>query len=893
MSIRNLDSLFKPRSVAMIGASRDPGSIGALVARNLFNAGFDGPIMPVNPHHQAIEGVLAYPDPASLPLTPDLAVITTPADAVAPTVVALAARGTRAAVVISAGFGEGGDDRGRDRRRALLEAARPHLVRLCGPNCIGIMVPGVGLNASFAHLAPRSGQLAFVAQSGAMVTSVLDWAAARGIGFSHLVSLGDMLDVDFGDMLDYLAGEPEVRGILLYIEAVTQARKFMSAARAAARLKPVIVIKAGRHPAAAAAVASHTGAMAGADAVYDAAFRRAGMLRVYDIGALFGAVETLAMGLPVAGDRLAVVTNGGGLGIMAVDALIDHGGRLAALSAATAAALDKLLPPICARSNPVDIAGDATAERYRRALEVVLADPGADAVLVLNCPTAVASGTDAARAVVEAVEGRRACVLTCWLGEDAARLARKVFADHRIPSYFTPERAVRAFMDLVHYRRNQDALTQTPPSVPEEFAPDSDRARAVVTAALAEGREWLSEAEAMAMLAAYRIPVVATEIVADPAGAAAAAAAVGKPVVLKIVSPDIVHKSDVGGVVLDLRTPAAVEMAARTMLEQIAARRPEARVDGLAVQEMIARPDAIELIAGVSEDPQFGPVILFGHGGIAVEIVADRALALPPLNLHLAREAMARTRVFALLQGFRGRPPAAIDAIALTLVKLSQLVVDLAELAELDINPLLADADGVLALDARIRVRPNDAPAAKRLAISPYPKELETAMQLPDGRRFVVRPVRPEDEPGFQDLFKGLTASDVRMRFFAPKRVLTHAAAARMTQIDYDREMALVVADAGAPGRSEIFGVVHLTADPDDERAEFAIMLQSDMSGLGLGPMLMRRIIDYGRARGLKEIVGDVLRENRPMLKVCRALGFTQTPNADDPSVVVVTLRLR
>ncbi len=892
MSIRNLDRLFKPGSVALIGASHEAGSIGALVARNLFNAGFEGPILPVHPRRQAIEGVLAYPDPESLPITPDLAIITTPADAVASTVASLGTRGTRAAVVISAGFGEGSERDGLARRQALLAAARPHLLRIVGPNCIGIMAPAVGLNAGFAHIQPRPGRLAFVAQSGAMVTSVLDWAAARGIGFSHLVSLGDMIDVDFGDMLDYLSGEPDVRGVLLYIEAVTQARKFMSAARAAARLKPVIVIKAGRHAAAAAAVASHTGAMSGSDAVYDAAFRRAGMLRVHDIGALFGAVETLAMGSPVRGDRLAVLTNGGGLGIMAVDALIDHGGRLAKLSDQTLAALDAFLPPIWSHANPVDIAGDATAERYRRALEILLGDAGADAVLVLNCPTAVASGTDAARAVIETAKNREACVLSCWLGEDAARPARQLFSEHHIPTYFTPERAVRAFMDLLRYRQNQEALTQTPPSIPEDFTPDTEAARRIISAALADGRQWLSEPEAKAVLAAYRIPAVPTETAADPAAAARVTAALDKPVVLKILSPDIVHKSDIGGVVLDLRTPAAVEAAAHAMLQRIKTLKPEARIAGLAVQEMIARPDAIELIAGIAEDPQFGPVILFGHGGTAAEVIADRALALPPLNMHLAREVMARTTVFQLLHGFRGRPAAAIDDIALTLIKLSQLVIDLAELVELDINPLLADADGVLALDARIRVRACDTRPARRLAIRPYPKELETAAPLADGRVFVVRPVRPEDEPAFQELFRGLTANDVRMRFFAPKRSLSHEMAARMTQIDYDREMALVLAEAGVAGRSAVLGAVHLCADPDGEHAEFAIMLRSDMSGLGLGPMLMRRIIEYGRARGLKTIFGEVLHENRPMLRVCRALGFTQTVKHDDPSVVDVSLVL-
>jgi acetyltransferase len=892
MSIRNLDFLFKPRSIALIGASKARGTVGAVLAHNLFNSGFTGPIMPVNPKHRAIEGVLTYPDAQALPEVPDLAVIATPPDTVPALIDAFGERGTRAAVVITAGFGEGGDATGGRLRQAMLEAAGQYTLRIVGPNCIGVMVPSIGLNAGFAHIAPKPGHLAFVAQSGAVATSVLDWATSRGIGFSHVVSLGDMCDVDFGDMLDYLAGEAHVRGILLYIEAVTHARKFMSAARAAARIKPVVVIKAGRHPAAARAVASHTGAMAGQDAVYDAAFRRAGMLRVHDIGDLFGAVETLGMGQAPKGDRLAILTNGGGIGVMAVDALLDRGGRLAPLGDETLRALDAFLPRTWSHGNPVDILGDAPGERYAKALEILLREPNADAILVLKCPTAVASSEDAARAVIDAVGGSRRCVLTCWLGETAPQQARQMFGKHRIPTYYTPERAVRAFIDMLKYRRNQEALTQTPASVPEDFEPDTAVARRIIDHALSQGRDWLGEPEAKAVLEAYRIPVVPTRIAADPQAAAAAAATIAGQVVLKILSPDITHKSDVGGVVLDLRAPAAVRDAAQAMLERVRQRVPAARIDGFTVQPMVERPDAFELIVGANEDPQFGPVILFGHGGTAAEIIGDTALALPPLNMHLAREAMARTRLFGLLQGFRGRPAAAIDDIALTLIKVSQLIIDFAEVVELDINPLLADEFGVMALDARLRVCKRDQPAAKRLAIRPYPKELEEVLSLPDGRIFLLRPVRPEDEPAFQALFEKLSPEDIRMRFFAPKKALSHPFAARLTQIDYDREMALVLAEPGTAGRSELFGAVHISADPDGECAEFAILLRSDMTGLGLGPLLMRRIIDYSRERGLRELFGEVLRENRPMLRVCELFKFQRTSKADDPSVVEVRLAL-
>ena len=496
MSVRNLNFMFRPESVALIGAGTRPGSVGAVLAENLLRAGFQGPIMPVNPKHKSIEGVLTYPDVAGLPLTPELAVVSTPPDAVPGIIAELGRRGTKAAVIITAGFGEGEDRYGAELRQRMLEAARPHLMRIVGPNCLGILVPGIKLNASFAHLAPAKGDLAFVTQSGAMVTAVLDWAAARGIGFSHLVSLGDMSDVDFGDMLDYLSGDIATRAILLYIEGVTHARKFMSAARIAARSKPVIVVKAGRHAEGAKAASSHTGAMAGSDEVYDAAFRRAGMLRVYEVDELFDAVETLSLCRPMAGDRLAILTNGGGIGVMATDSLIEAGGRLAQLSPGTMAELDKVLPATWSHGDPVDIVGDAPPARYKAALAALLADKEVDATLVLNCPVAVSSSVDAANAVIETAAGRRSNLFTSWVGERTAAEPRRLFAKAGIPSYATPNQAVRAFMHMVRYKRNQDLLNEVPPSVPEAFSPEPAKARAIIETALAAGREWLSEPEA-------------------------------------------------------------------------------------------------------------------------------------------------------------------------------------------------------------------------------------------------------------------------------------------------------------------------------------------------------------------------------------------------------------
>ncbi len=893
MTVRNLDNLFKPKSIALIGASHRANSVGAVLARNLFQGGFEGPVMPVHPKHAHIQSVPTYADVKSLPSPPDLAVIATPPETVPGLIAQLGALGTKSAVVITAGFGEGADEHGRHLKQAMLDAAKPHLLRIVGPNCLGILVPRIGLNASFAETAARPGRLAFVAQSGAVVTSVIDWATDRKIGFSHLVSLGAMSDVDLGDMLDYLANDRESKAILMYIEAVTNARKFMSAARAAARSKPVIVVKAGRHAEGARAVASHTGALAGSDEVYDTAFRRAGMLRVLSLEELFDAVGTLNSIDPPRGDRLTILTNGGGMGVLATDSLIDEGGRLAALTPETLAALDKVLPPTWSRANPIDIIGDADGERYAAALAPLLEDRNSDAVLVLHCPTAIASSGEAAASVINTFGAQRSLsLLTSWVGGEEAREARRLFSEHKIPTYETPGQAVRAFMHMVTYRRNQETLIQTPPSVPEDFTPDTAKAREIIADALRAGRVWLSDPQAKAMIEAYAIPVAGTEVAGDPKAAAEAAARLGGAVALKILSPDITHKTDVGGVVLNLEGPRAVEAEAAAMLEYVVRQRPKARIEGFTVEPMVRRPGAYELIVGMSEDLQFGPAILFGHGGTAVEVIADKALALPPLNMRLAHEAMSRTRIHRLLRGYRGLAPVNLDAIALTLIKVSQMIIDFAEIAELDINPLLADEYGVIALDARIRVAKATRPGAERLAIRPYPRELEEIITLDDDRKLLLRPVLPEDEPSLRAAFAKLTPEEIRLRFFAPMKALSHVQAARFTQIDYDREMALILTEPGIPGRTEIFGVVRISADPDNERAEYAIIVQHDMTGRGLGHLLMQRIIDYARRRGIGEIYGDVLHENTTMLNLCKTLGFSRAVMPSDPDIVRVSLKL-
>lgn len=884
MTVRNLAALFQPKSVALIGASARPGAVGNVTLRNLLAAGLKGPIWPVNPKHERVEGVAAFADVAALPAAPDLAVIATPPATVPGLIEQLGRRGTRGAVVLTAGVDH----------QAALRAARPHLLRIVGPNCVGLMVPGIGLNATFAHMAALPGDLAFVTQSGAILTAVIDWTAERGIGFSHLVSLGDMADVDFGDLLYYLGADAGVRAILLYIEAITHARKFMSAARAASRLKPVVVVKAGRQAAGARAAASHTGALAGLDAVYDAAFRRAGMLRVRELGDLFDAAETLALlkppaGDPAAADRLAIITNGGGLGVMAADALGEAGGRLAELAPATIARLGAVLPPTWSRGNPVDIVGDADGARYAAAVEAVLDDPNADALLILNCPTAITTPEQAAQAVIDALRRHRRdgrTVLASWAGGVAAASGRKLLSDARIACFDTPDQAVRGFMRLVEHRRNQEALLQTPPALAKGLAPDIGRARAIAARALAEGREWLGEAEAKELLDAYGVPVVPTRLAASPDEVAGLAAGFDGPVAVKIRSPDITHKTDVGGVALDLATPAAARAAAVRMLDEVRAKRPDARLDGFTVQPMVSRPRAHELIIGIVADRQFGPVVLVGQGGTAVELADDKALALPPLNPLLAREALGRTRIARLMQPHRGRPGADLDGVAMAMIRVAQIAIDLPEVAELDVNPLLADADGVVALDARVRVTRPAVAGSERLAIRPYPAELEEIVADRTGARYRLRPIRPEDEPALRAAFAKLSPEAVRFRFFHLMKALDHATAARLTQIDYDREMAFVLAAPIEGGPEELYGVGRLTADPDNARAEFAVIVRTDVTGRGLGMMLMERIIAHARRRGIGELYGDILAENVQMLDLCRRLGFALAPCADDPAIV-------
>jgi acetyltransferase len=897
MSTYRLKNLLSPRSVALIGASPRQGSVGRAVIENIRKAKFEGEFGLVNSHYPEICGVAAVGSLARLPFVPELVVVTAPAAAIPDLIDQAGQRGAAGVLVISAGLGHGAGS----LADAAEQAARKYGMRLIGPNCLGIMMPGAHLNASFSAHMPRAGNLALITQSGAIGAGMVDWAAQREVGFSGIVSIGDQLDVDIADMLDYFALDGATRAILLYIEAIKDARKFMSAARAAARVKPVVVVKSGRMAQGAKAAATHTGALAGSDAVYDAAFRRAGILRVSDLRELFDCAETLGRVGPPPGKRLAILTNGGGIGVLAIDRLAELGGIPAALAPEIRARLDAILPRTWSGSNPVDIVGDADAARYAAALEVLLSDPGNDAILVMNVQTAIAPSDEIAATVIDLVGKYRQQhprtakpVLAVWVGAKQNVIA--ALSGAGIPNYPTEDDAVRGFMYLVRHQEAVEALTRVPPAMPDGFAPDVKAAKRIVAAALADGRKWLDPIEVKGLLEAYEIPMVASFAAADAEQAVAFASQIfaeGATVVLKINSRDIVHKSDVGGVVLNLTNPQAVRTAAAEILARARAARPEARISGVIVQAMVVKAKARELILGLADDPTFGTVVVFGRGGTAVEIINDKALALPPLDLQLANDLIGRTRVSRLLQAYRDVPAVKPDAVPMVLVKLAQMAADIPEIRELDINPLLADENGVMAVDARVVVGAAEPKFGGRgpanFAVRAYPSQWERHLQVKDTWRVFVRPIRPDDEPLIHELLRHVTPHDLRLRFFAQMKQFSHEFIARLTQLDYARAMAFVAFDEDT---RELVGVVRIHSDSIYESGEYAILLRSDLKGRGLGWALMQLIIEYARSEGLKVISGDVLQENLVMLDMCRNLGFEVKTDPVEPGICSVRLKL-
>jgi acetyltransferase len=895
MPTRSLKHLFQPRSIALVGASDRPSSLGRAVYANLVSGGFEGTIYFVNPHHTHLNEQICYPSLTALPAVPDMVIIACPRDEVMTMAREAASQGAHACVVITA---DPTPNEPHSITQDLSSLARISPMRIVGPNCIGLLAPRSKLNASFAADPVKTGELAVISQSGAVAGTLLSWARERQLGFSALVSVGNMSDVNFADLLDYFALDPFTRSILLYIEAIGDARSFMSAARAAARVKPVIVIKSGRHPRAAKAAATHTGALAGSDAVYDAAFRRAGLLRVCDIAELFDAAESLGRIKPFEGKRLAILTNGGGIGVLAVDNLLDYGGEVADLSSQARIKLDALLPAAWSQSNPVDILGDADETLYRDSLKILLEDRANDAVLVMHCPTALSRTHEAAEAVAQEYTSYRSRTIVpkplfaVWT--DSTPHTDQLFEQARIPHYRSG--ATRGFMHMVRWRENRDALMAVPPAIPDHFSPDVMRARAIIHQALERGHRWLSPVEATSLFEAYQIPIASARLARSPEDAEDVAKFILRTTpacVVKILSPDITHKSDVNGVVLNLSKPEDVKAATEHMLAHVACVRPEARIEGVTIHPMIMRPYARELIAGITEDATFGPVIVFGRGGKAVEIVNDRALALPPLDMALARDLVSRTRVARILCSYRDVPAVDIDAVHLTLVKLAQLSADIPEIRELDLNPLIADASGVMVLDARVAIAPVEGRAARgpnpRFAVAPYPRNWERHLKLGDGLRVFVRSVRPEDDELYRRFFMTISQEDLRLRFFAPVKEFSHAFIARLTQIDYARALALCAIDEDT---GEMLGGVRLTQDVDGQSGEYAILLRSDLKGRGLGWSLMQLMIDYARAEGLQTVEGQVLSENQVMLTMCAQLGFTIADDPQEHGVKIVKLKL-
>jgi len=872
MSIEQLDCMFHPKSIAVVGASDRSGSVGQAVMHNLIDGGFEGPVYPVNARHPLVMGKNAYTALSRIETPVDLVVVATPMETV-PEIIADCLRIKAAgAVVISAGVKETGEH-GRQHEERICQAAAGSEVRIIGPNCLGIMCTAARLNASFAARMPLAGKLAFVSQSGAIGAAILDYSVKEHIGFSYFISLGSMLDVGFGDIIDFLSADPSVSSIVMYVESLSHHRAFMSAARAVSRVKPIIVLKAGRTRAGAAAAASHTGAMVGEDAVYDAAFERAGIVRVKTFEELFDAAEILSRKGRSRGPRLSILTNAGGPGVMAVDALADFGAEPVVLSADTINQLDALLPEYWSRGNPVDILGDATAQRYTDATRVLMQAPEVQGLLVMLAPQAMIDATEVARVLAEQLKNTTIPVLTSWLGGIDVEKGRELFNQAGIATFDTPERAVRAFMNLQKHARGIELLQQIPPRLSRRIQVDRSRARSAINAGLAAASGMLMETEAKALLDAYGIPVNSTGVATTEAEALCLAQGFGYPVVMKIHSRDITHKSDAGGVLLDLRTPESICNGFHTLIDNAHKAFPAVHIEGVTIQPMISTPEC-ELIMGAKKDPDFGPVILFGMGGVLTEVHDDRTLALPPLNRLLASRLMEGTRIDRLLKGYRNHPPADREQLEEILIRLSQLVTDFPEIAELDINPLVIKQGQPIAVDARVVLKPTSCPAPMHLAVSPYPAQFESRVQLADIGDLLIRPIRPDDAQLLVELFDTLSPQSIYYRFFSPMKQLSPAMLARFTQIDYDREIALVaIQETGS--KEKMLGAARVILQHNLKDAEFAVLVGDPWQGKGIGAQLLSTCLDIARKRRFRSLWGTVLAENEGMLALGRKLGFT------------------
>ena len=887
-----LTSLFEPKSVAVIGASDRENSVGNIIFKNILSSGYKGRLYAINPKHETIQGQQAYKSIEEIGARVELAVIATRAQTVPHLIEQCGRSGVRNVIVITAGFSESGHV-GAAIERKMLEIARSYNVRILGPNCLGIIRPELGLNATFAKITANAGNLALVSQSGAMCSAVLDWAKANQVGFSSVISIGTTADVDFGEILDYLIYDSRTHYILMYVEGIRNARRFMSALRSAARIKPIILLKAGRHEAGAMATATHSGMAAVSDTVFDAAVRRAGVVRVQNVGQLFYAAKALASKFRPQGNRLAIITNGGGPGAMAADRAGDMGIPLAQLTNETMAVLNKAMPTTWSHSNPIDIGGDATPERYREAIMAVTHDSNVDSTLVMLSPQAMTDPLAVAQAIVEVADKLNRSIICCWMGEEQVREGRKLLEDSGIPAFRMPETAIELFHHISKYYRNQKLLLQTPEPTRQHGRPEAEGAKMLIEALLAERRKVLSEMESKAILRAFKVPVAQTMVARTATEALLLAEQIGFPVAMKVDSPDLPHKSDAGGVRLNIVNAPAVRNAYHDIIDTVQKRRPDAKINGVSIEPFLSRPNGRELMIGVFRDPIFGPVITFGAGGFDVEIFSDRSVALPPLNKFLAKDLIDSTRASKILDQFHNMPPADREAIKEVLLCISEMVCELPWIQELDLNPLIVDENGAIAADARIVIDHAASANGDRYAhmsIYPYPVHLIQDWQMNDGKMVTIRPIRPEDADMEQEFVKAMSDESRYYRFMDTLRELTQTMLVRFTQIDYDREMALVAtmpdnAPDSPEGKEKQIGVARYVVNPDGESVEFALAVGDEWQKCGVGRKLMTALIECARMKGYRAVVGDVLSTNAKMFRLMTSLGFTIHPHPDDTAV--------
>jgi acetyltransferase len=890
----DLDKIFKPKSVAIVGASDEEGSVGYALVQNLTEHDYKGEVFLVNIRKKEILGRKAYAKLEDIPGEVDLAIIATPAKTVPGIVEDCGKSGIKGVIIVSAGFKEVGQE-GRLLEEEIKKLRGKYDLRIIGPNCLGIIRPDVGLNATFLDKYPKSGKISFISQSGALGSAILDWATHENVGFNNFVSIGSMIDVDFGDLIDYFGTDPKTKSILMYIEGIADARQFMSAARHFAKTKPIIVVKSGKFRESAKAAASHTGSMSGEDSVYDAAFKRAGIVRVNEIEDLFNAAEVLGTQPLPKGKRLAIITNAGGPGVMATDSLIINGGELSKLSLKSLSKLDEVLPSFWSKANPIDLLGDAKSDRYKAAVEACLEDDGVDGLLIIYTDQAVTESELIAETVVKTLKEKNIqgkTVLTSFIGYEAVEEANRTFNANNIPTYETPEDAIKTYMYMYQYNRNLELLYETPEELSIDSAPPKRPIMNILRQAASENRETLTEDEAKRLLDYYNFPVVKTEVAKSAEEAVNLARRIGYPVVLKILSPQITHKTDVGGVVLDLTSDAQVRESFGLMTEKAKKAYPQAEILGVTVQSMI-KQEGYEVIIGGKSDPLFGPVILFGLGGVAVELFKDYAMGLPPLNTTLARNMMAETKVFQLLKGYRNQPGVNLKLLEEILLLFSQLLIDFPQLKEIDINPLIMTEKEAYILDARVIF--DKAKLGKKfephqhLVISPYPKKYELIWHLKDGREILFRPIKPEDEPLWLEMFQSFSEDSIRYRFFQLLKETPHEVRVRYCNIDYDREIAIVpiIKEEGTP---RILGVGRLTIEPDGKTGEIAFIVRDKWQGLGLGAKLVDYVIEIAAEKGVKRIVAIIMRQNHKAINLVEKMGFKVKKQDDD--TVIATLQL-